>query len=165
MNYKVEYQSPLGVLTLTSDGENITGLWIESQKHFDPRRWLDAQDGKALPVLQQAKKWLDAYFSGSSSLPPLPPLSPTGTPFQMEVWEILRTIPYGQTMTYGQIRDILAQRREKKTMSAQAVGSAVGRNPISILVPCHRVVGTGKNPGGYDGGLEKKHYLLRLEKP
>ena len=164
MNYKAEYASPLGVLTLISDGESIKGLWMEGQKGFDPIRWMDAEDGSMLPVMQQATTWLECYFSGESDLPTLPPLAAEGTPFQMEVWEILRTIPQGKTMCYGQIRDILTERQDKKTMSARAVGNAIARNPISIMIPCHRVVGAGNHLGGYAGGIERKIYLLSLEK-
>jgi len=164
MYYKTELDSPLGRLTMVSDGSSIVGLWMEGQKQFHPEKWMHAAQGDNLPVMQLGIKWLECYFSGSTSLPQLPPLAPAGTDFQMEVWQILLQIPYGQTVTYGQISNILAERRLDRGMSAQAVGTAVGKNPISIMIPCHRVVGTGINPGGYDGGLERKHILLRIER-
>ncbi|MDO4281848.1 MAG: methylated-DNA--[protein]-cysteine S-methyltransferase, partial [Peptococcaceae bacterium] len=117
------------------------------------------------PVLAQARRWLEAYFDGQSpeALPPLPALAPQGTSFQKSVWEILRTIPYGQTVTYGDIAARIAAERGLKSMAAQAVGHAVAKNPISILIPCHRVVGKNGSLTGYAGGIDKKIALLALE--
>lgn len=160
MLYTSHYASPLGGMTLVSDGTALVGLYFDGQKYF--AEGLDAKrTQKNLPIFKEARRWLDVYFSGRK--PDFtPPTAPAGTAFQQSVWEILRTIPYGETTTYGAI----ARRIEQNTgcrMSAQAVGGAVGRNPISILIPCHRVVGTNGSLTGYAGGLDKKAYLLRIE--
>ena len=157
MQYVSHYQSPLGRLLLASDGESLTGLWFEGQKYF--ARSLDgAQIPKELPLFQSAAEWLDVYFSGRE--PDFtPPLRPAGTAFQREVWQLLQAIPYGQTATYG----ALAKELGRPALSARAVGGAVGRNPISILIPCHRVVGADGSLTGYAGGLERKIRLLELE--
>lgn len=155
------YQSPIGNILLAADDVGLTGLWFEGQKYF--ALYLDKEHVKKdLPVLTQAKKWLDVYFSGREPDFKLP-LHFCGTDFQNEVWEILYSIPYGQTMTYGEIARQLAAKRGLNRMSAQAVGGAVGRNEISIIVPCHRVVGTGGSLTGYAGGIDKKIALLKLE--
>lgn len=161
MQYTAVYQSPLGPITLAADGQALTGLWFEGQRY--DRRGLDqAGEEKGLPVLRQAKAWLDIYFSGVA--PDFtPPLRFTGTAFQNQVWTILAAIPYGQTRTYGDIARELAHCQGLARMSAQAVGGAVGRNRISIIVPCHRVVGADGSLTGYAGGLRKKAELLRLE--
>lgn len=145
-----EYPSPVGTLYLTADEGGLTGIWMHPEKTED------------FPVLSQAKDWLDGYFSGNPTEIPFP-LNPHGTPFQKQVWELLLTIPYGETTTYGAIAREMAERCGKETMSAQAVGQAVGANPISILIPCHRVVGANGKLTGYAGGLEKKEWLLRHE--
>lgn len=156
------YQSPLGAVTMAARGEALTGLWFDGQKYFGATL-TEACEEKKLPVFDAAKRWLDIYFSGV--LPDfMPPLDTGGTEFQREVWEILKTIPYGKTMTYKQIGAKIAEKRGLPTMSAQAVGNAVGRNPISILIPCHRVVGSNGSLTGYAGGIEKKAALLTLEK-
>lgn len=158
MIYTVHYTSPLGGITLASDGMALTGLYFDGERDFPD---LSAAHKKDLPVFGEAMRWLDLYFAGKEP-DFMPPLAPVGTTFQQAVWEILRTIPYGGTMTYGAI----AKRLEKvtgKRMSAQAVGGAVGRNPISILIPCHRVIGADGSLTGYAGGLDKKEYLLGLE--
>lgn len=162
MQYISHYQSPLGKILLAADEEGLTGLWFEGQKYF--ALYLDKEHmEKELPVFENAKKWLDIYFSGRE--PDFtPPLHFTGTDFQSQVWEILCTIPYGQTMTYGAIAKELAAKKGLSRMSAQAVGGAVGHNEISIIVPCHRVVGSKGSLTGYAGGIEKKVKLLRLEK-
>ena len=158
MIYTAHYNSPLGGITLTSDGMALTGLYVDGERDFPD---LSPGRKKDLPLFGEVMRWLDLYFAGKE--PDFSPaLNPTGTAFQMSVWEILRTIPYGETTTYGAI----AKRLEKKTgkrMSAQAVGGAVGRNPISIIVPCHRVIGANSSLTGYAGGLDKKEYLLELE--
>ncbi len=160
MQYITTYASPLGGIVLTAGGAALTGLWFEGQKGCPlPTEY---EDGADLPVLRQAVEWLDVYFSGRD--PGFtPPLRPTGTPFQNEVWTILLTIPYGQTRMYGEIARELAQKRGIPRMSAQAVGGAVGRNAISIIVPCHRVVGSDGSLTGYAGGLARKFELLKLE--
>ncbi len=161
MEYTAAYYSPLGDITLASDGDALTGLWLEGQKYY--AYGLDrVREEKDLPVFQQTREWLDLYFSGKE--PGFtPPLLLQGSDFQKKVWAILATIPYGQTRTYGDIAQEVAQKRGRAKMSAQAVGGAVGRNPISIIVPCHRVVGTNGNLTGYAGGIQKKIALLKLE--
>ena len=154
------YSSPLGRLLLRSDGEALTGLWFEDGTYC-PRN-VSTDGWGQCPALDRAREWLDVYFSGRE---PgfLPPLRLTGTPFQLAVWDLLRRVPYGATVTYGELAGQIAQSRGLARMSAQAVGGAVGRNPISILVPCHRVVGKSGALTGYAGGLEKKSALLKLE--
>lgn len=156
MNYNAHFDSPLGGITLASDGKALTGLFFVGQKYFGsalgPRTILSAE----LPVFDDAHRWLNIYFSGHEPDFMLP-LSLKGTPFQQRVWKELLTIPYGQTVTYGELAHRLGCR------SAQAVGGAVGRNPISIIVPCHRVVGSDGSLTGYAGGLDRKRALLQLE--
>ncbi len=162
MQYTSKYKSPLGDILLAADEIGLTGLWFEGQKHF--ALYLDKDHvEKELPIFKKAKRWLDIYFCGKEPNFALP-LHFIGTPFQNEVWKILYSIPYGKTMTYGEIAKVLAVRRGIKQMSAQAVGGAVGRNEISIIVPCHRVVGANGTLTGYAGGLDKKIALLSLEK-
>lgn len=162
MEYTTKYQSPLGDITIASDGETITGLWFDNQKYF--ARTLSKDNfQKDLAIFNKTKKWLDMYFKGIEPDFNLP-ISIRGTKFQEEVWKILTEIPYGTTCTYGDIAKKIAQRHNKKTMSAQAVGGAVGHNPISIIIPCHRVVGTNKSLTGYAGGIHRKVSLLELEK-
>ncbi|HIX68703.1 MAG TPA: methylated-DNA--[protein]-cysteine S-methyltransferase [Candidatus Anaerostipes excrementavium] len=162
MQYISHYHSPLGNILLAADQIGLTGLWFEGQKYF--ALYLDKEhEEKEVPVLQQTKKWLDIYFSGKEPDFKLP-LHFTGTDFQNEVWEILSAIPYGQTTTYGEIAKQIAAKRGLARMSAQAVGGAVGHNEISIIVPCHRVVGSNGSLTGYAGGIDKKIKLLTLEK-
>jgi methylated-DNA-[protein]-cysteine S-methyltransferase len=174
--YTTNYKSPLGRLLLASDGENITGLWMDGQKYYG--EFADGKDKKAgngvavggdeamrddnLPVLIAAKDWIDRYFGGDKPDIAELPLSPAGGDFRRAVWDILRTIPYGETITYGDIAKAIAAKTGKR-MSAQAVGGAVGHNPISIIIPCHRVVGANGNLTGYAGGLDKKIKLLEHE--
>ncbi len=151
--------SPLGPITLASDDEALTGLWFQGQKHYpDLAGWQEAD----LPVFDQARTWLDAYFDRKAPGFP-PPLRPGGTAFQKEVWAILSAIPYGTTRTYADVAQELARRRGLPRMSARAVGSAVGKNPISLIIPCHRVVGKSGRLTGYAGGLDRKRALLALE--
>lgn len=161
MNYICSYHSPLGAITLASDGSAITGLWFDGQRY--DRDTLTAQyEEKELPVFVETTRWLDCYFKGEA--PGFtPPLALNSTPFRMEVWEILRKIPYGKTMTYGGIAKELAARYGLVKMSARAVGGAVGHNPISLIIPCHRVVGSNGSLTGYSGGIDKKVSLLKLE--
>ena len=171
MIYKTSYDSPLGSLLLLADEKGLTGLWFEKQKHFAYGRTgfeADAADSVetcgdgSLPLLSEAERWLDLYFAGKKPDFDLP-INLSGTEFQKKVWEILCTIPYGATMTYGQIAAQLAAEQGITRMSAQAVGGAVGHNPISILIPCHRVVGSNGSLTGYAGGIRKKLALLELE--
>ena len=159
MQYRYPLSSPLGGITLTSDGEALTGLWFEGGRHFPD---LSAAAERALPVFRETETWLGRYFRGEAP-GALPPLCPGGTPFQRAVWDLLLTIPYGETTTYGALARELARRRGIPRMAAQAVGQAVGRNPISILIPCHRVLGAGGSLTGYGGGLDRKRWLLALE--
>lgn len=161
MQYIGGYSSPLGGILLAAEDGGLVGLWFEGQKYF--ARTLDPDHAELPhPVLEEARRWLDLYFSGAE--PDFtPPLRLTGTPFQQEVWTLLQAIPYGETVTYGQLARRLAERRGASRISARAVGGAVGRNPVSILVPCHRVVGSGGSLTGYAGGVERKRRLLRLE--
>ncbi len=159
MQYSSHYCSPLGGITLASDGQNLTGLWFDGQKYF---ALSPCHEERALPIFEQCSLWLDTYFRGE--IPGfMPPLALHGSPFRLAVWEVLRSIPYGQTITYGDIARKIAQQRGLPHMSAQAVGGAVGHNPISIFVPCHRVVGTNGSLTGYAGGIDKKIALLGLE--
>lgn len=162
MQYISHYCSPIGGILLAADDIGLTGVWFEGQKYFALS--LDKEhEEKELPLFEKAKQWLDIYFSGKEPNFTLP-LHFTGTAFQNEVWEILCTIPYGHTMTYGEIAKQIAAGKGLPHMSAQAVGGAVGRNKISIIVPCHRVVGTNGSLTGYAGGIHKKVKLLQLEK-
>lgn len=161
MQYTHYYSSPLGKILLAADEKGLTGLWFEGQKYF--ALYLDREhEKKMLPVFEKAVRWLDLYFSGKEPDFEVP-LHFTGTDFQNEVWEILYSIPYGKTMTYGEIAKQIAAKRGLKRMSAQAVGGAVGHNEISIIVPCHRVVGANGSLTGYAGGIDKKISLLKLE--
>jgi methylated-DNA-[protein]-cysteine S-methyltransferase len=162
MDYICHYDSPLGGITLGSDGEALTGLWFDGQKFFG--NTLQPQHREAdLPVFQETRRWLDVYFSGRE--PGFTPKIRTrGTPFRMAVWKTLLNIPYGKTMTYGEIAARVAASSEVGRMSAQAVGGAVGHNPISLIIPCHRVLGADGKLTGYAGGLDRKSRLLQMEK-
>lgn len=161
MIYTHQFLSPLGEMLMAGNEKGLTGLWFCGQKYF--RLGLDPDHKeKALPVFQQAEQWLRIYFSGKEPDFSVP-LHFSGTEFQKEVWKLLCDIPYGQTTTYGEIARRLALQKELPHMSAQAVGGAVGHNKISVLVPCHRVLGSNGSLTGYAGGLEKKKYLLELE--
>ena len=162
MNYIHHYTSPLGRITLAGNGEALTGLWFDGQKYF-PHKLISESTEAELPIFTQTIKWLDKYFSG---IEPsfTPPISLQTTTFRKVVYEILLTIPYGQTTTYGEIANILAKQKSIQRISAQAVGGAVGHNPISIIIPCHRVIGADGSLTGYAGGLGKKIALLKLER-
>ena len=155
MDYTFHYPSPLGGITLASDGEALTGLWFDGQKYFADT--LDAEYAeKALPIFDEAARWLDLYFGGT--VPDFTPkLNPHGSAFRRMVWNVLLSIPYGHTITYGEIAQRLGCR------SAQAIGGAVGHNPISLIIPCHRVLGADGSLTGYAGGMDKKRRLLELE--
>jgi methylated-DNA-[protein]-cysteine S-methyltransferase len=159
--YCSTYESPFGLITLGSDGESLTGLWIKAQKYHPDVN--DMGESNNLPVFNIAKKWLDSYFAGEK--PPISSLrlAPTGSDFRKEVWRILTEIPYGTVVTYGDIGKKAAVALGKTSMSGQAIGGAVGHNPISIVIPCHRVVGSNGSLTGYAGGLDMKIKLLELE--
>lgn len=162
MTYIYHYHSPLGSITLSSNGTELTGLWFDGQKYFGDTLGEEYEE-KNLPIFEETARWLDIYFSGKS--PDFTPaLSMETTPFRKAVWKIMLTIPYGRTMTYGEIANRIAKQKGLPNMSAQAVGGAVGHNSISLIVPCHRVVGTNGSLTGYSGGIDKKVKLLTLEK-
>ena len=163
MLYATEYASPIGDLTVASDGEHIVGLWLNGQKYYmgtlpEAPVWKDD-----LPVFDAVRSWLDRYFAGQKPDPHTLPLKPIGGAFRQAVWECLSEIPYGEVTTYGAISKKVAAKLGRESMSAQAVGGAVGHNPISILIPCHRVVGSNGSLTGYAGGIDKKIHLLALE--
>ena len=150
------YDSPLGSMMMASDGQVLTALWFDGTRR-EPRFVDETTTTTMLPVFDETRRWLDLYFAGKN--PDFTPLlAPQGTPFQHQVWDILLTIPYGKTMSYGDVA-----RRISPTMSAQAIGGAVGRNPIGIIIPCHRVIGADGSLTGYGGGLDRKRWLLELE--
>lgn len=162
MIYIEHCHSPLGGITIAGNGSEITGLWFDGQKYFGESLPETYEESK-LPVFEETKRWLEIYFSGKA--PNFtPPLRMETTDFRRGVWEILLTIPFGQTMTYGEIARKMAEKRGLSQMSAQAVGGAVGHNAISLIIPCHRVVGTNGSLTGYAGGIEKKVQLLAMEK-
>ena len=161
MNYYFEYESPIGLLLIKSDGENITWLGVKGQKYFVDSLEESKKDA-TLPVFIATKQWLDIYFSGENPTF-TPPLAPKGGVFREAVWSILSDIPYGEVVTYGDIAKIIAQQRGVARMSAQAVGGAVGHNPISIIIPCHRVVGANGSLTGFASGIEAKIMLLETE--
>ena len=162
MTYIQHYSSPLGGILLAADEIGLTGSWFDGEKYFAdnlPAEHVERQT----PILTEAARWLDIYFTGKE--PGFtPPLHPIGSPFRQAVWEILLQIPYGQTTTYGEIARQLAEKQGLEKMSAQAVGGAVGHNEISVIIPCHRVVGTSGSLTGYAGGIDKKVKLLELER-
>ena len=161
MIYTCTYQSKLGEILMAADETGLTGLWFTGQKYFAntlPNEYISQETS----ILEEAKRWLDIYFSGKKPTF-TPPLHPAGSAFRQAVWQILLQIPYGQTTTYGEIARQLAAMQKTPHMSAQAVGGAVGHNEISIIIPCHRVVGTSGSLTGYAGGIEKKVALLQLE--
>ena len=162
MIYTNYYNSPIGRITMASEGTALIGLWFEGQKYFADSIKEECTE-KDLDIFDDTSRWLDIYFSGKE-----PDFTPkiliTGTPFRKSVAEIMLTIPYGKTMTYGEIANVIAKEKGIAKMSAQAVGGAVGHNSISIIIPCHRVVGTNCSLTGYAGGLDKKIQLLKLEK-
>ncbi len=162
MNFVTYYHSPIGKVQLTSDGSCLTELRIEKQFGFNDYQ-SDTCQNNHLPIFSQTKKWLDDYFNKKQPAINALPLAPIGSSFSHIVWDILENIPYGKLMTYGEIAQIVAQKTGKEKMSAQAIGQAVGHNPISIIIPCHRVIGTNGNLTGYAGGLDIKIKLLKIE--
>ena len=161
MIYTCKYKSPLGEILLAADEIGLTGLWFEGQKYF-ANTLPDERISQETEILSEAKKWLDIYFSGEKPTF-TPPLHPAGSTFRQAVWQILSEIPYGQTITYGEIASKIAERENISHMSAQAVGGAVGHNEISIIIPCHRVLGKKCEITGFGGGLPAKRFLLKLE--
>ena len=162
MQYIYKYQSPIGGITIASDGSSLTGLWFDGQKYFAASLSPEHEE-KVLPVFEQTIEWLDCYFSGKN---PgfMPEIHLESTPFRLSVWEILKKIPYGKIITYKDIAKEIARLNGLPSMSMQAVGNAVGHNPISIIIPCHRVVGSSGSLTGYAGGIDKKVKLLELER-
>ena len=158
--YLQKYSCPMGQLLLAADDSALVQLRFDAEKQLGslPKDIAFVET----PVLQATKRWLNSYFSGQEP-DFMPPLRPTGTDFQQKVWQLLRQIPYGETTTYGEIARTLAAQQGQSRMSAQAVGGAVGRNPIAILIPCHRVIGASGKLTGYAGGLDKKRFLLSNE--
>ena len=156
MEYRITYPSPLGELTLASDGSALTGLWIKGQKYFGSgvESWEEKGD---IPVFAEVSRWLDDYFAGEQPDPQILPLAPSGTDFRCRVWQALLDIPYGEIITYGELADRIG------CGSARAVGGAVGHNPISIIIPCHRVLGADGALTGYAGGIDCKRWLLAHE--
>lgn len=163
MYYGTTYDSPLGELTIASDGDSLTGLWIQGQQYFLSTVQESMEERENLPVFQNTKQWLDAYFQGKKPTITELPLAPKGSAFRQEVWKILCKIPYGEVTTYGAIAKEMAKIQGKEQMSAQAIGGAVGHNPISIIIPCHRVIGSNGSLTGYAGGIDKKIHLLEIE--
>lgn len=162
MLYCTQLDSPLGTVTLFSDGAALCALHLAGQKHGFPKAEAKRKDD--LMLFAAVKKWLEDYFAGKRPEIDAIPLAPQGSEFQKLIWGYLREIPYGETVTYGDLAARAAKELGKKAMSAQAVGGAVGRNPVSIIIPCHRVLGAGGKLTGYDGGLDKKTWLLEHEK-
>ena len=160
MTCLTKLSSPLGPLFLASDGESITGLWLEGQKYFASGLEAETEERADLPAFRRAEAWLSAYFE-KRDLPSLPPLAPGGSEFRQRVWKLLLEIPFGEVTTYGALTERL--KAAGVPASPQAVGGAVGHNPISILIPCHRVVGADGSLTGYAGGVDKKRFLLELE--
>lgn len=163
MSYSTHYSSPLGMIMLASDGENIIGLWLKGQKYFAVTMTEEMTEKGDLPVFIAAKNWLNRYFASEKPAISELPLAPRGGEFRRTVWNILCQIPYGEVTTYGKIAKEIAGRMGKESMSGQAVGGAVGHNPISIIIPCHRVVGANGSLTGYAGGIDKKLRLLEHE--
>lgn len=161
MIYRCQIDTPLGSITAAAEQDTLTGLWFEGQKYYPSQsdQWTDYSEHEVFKAL---RLWLTDYFEGKDEKIMLK-LCPKGTPFQRAVWDMLLEIPFGQMTTYGEIAKKIAQQKGVATMSAQAIGGAVGHNPISILIPCHRVVGAKKNLTGYAGGLDKKEALLKIE--
>lgn len=161
MHYTSIYQSPVGEILLAADEAGVVGIWFKGEKYF--AYCLDEEnEPRETDIIKEVKRWLDIYFEGKDP-EFIPPLHMIGTPFQIEVWNILREIPFGETTTYKEIARKIAKNRGIERMSAQAVGTAVGKNSINLIVPCHRVVGTNNSLAGYAGGIDKKITFLKLE--
>ena len=163
MIYSMRYSSPVGPLMMACKGESLVGLWLEGQKYFGDTVEEEMMENYNLPAFTAAKDWLDKYFAGQKPAISDLSLAPNGGAFRAAVWDILCEIPYGEVTTYGEIAKKMAAKMNKASMSSQAVGGAVGHNPISIIIPCHRVVGANGSLTGYAGGLDKKIKLLEHE--
>lgn len=163
MFYYTKYNSPIGKLTIASDENNIIGIWIEGQKYFGGTISGQMKIAENIDILNRAKEWLERYFRGDKPSSFELPIKPIGGEFRQIIWRILREIPYGKVITYGEIAKKVAEIQNKERMSAQAVGGAVGHNPISIIIPCHRVIGAKGDLTGYAGGIEIKKRLLEFE--
>ena len=163
MYYMTKYPSPVGQITLACDGDNLVGLWLAGQKYYGGTISDVMTEKSGLPIFDTAKKWLDRYFNGEKPAVSELPLAPIGGEFRQSVWKILCEIPYGEVTTYGDIAKKMAEKMKRESMSSQAVGGAVGHNPISIIIPCHRVVGANGSLTGYAGGVATKAMLLELE--
>lgn len=161
--YKAYYNSPLGKLLLASDGKNLTGLWFEGQKHYLSNIKQELELKENLDIFNETKIWLNKYFKKQKPSIEVLNLKPEGSKFRVEVWKTLCKIPYGEVITYGDIAKEVATKMNKKTMSAQAIGGAVSHNPIGIIIPCHRVIGSDGSLTGYAGGIDKKIKLLEIE--
>ena len=162
MDYTYHYSSPIGGITMASNGESLTGLWFDGQKYFAStlsQRHMEKQ----LPVFDRTCEWLDLYFSGKGP-DFMPHVFMCVSNFRRDVYEILMTIRFGETTTYKEVADLIAKKHRIISMSAQAVGGAIAHNPISLVIPCHRVIGTNGKLTGYAGGLDKKEWLLNMEK-
>ena len=164
MYYKTYYQSPLGEILIVSDEQNLIGLWIDGQKYYLSGIKQELVQNAEIQILCKTKKWLNRYFNGEKPEIKELQLAPLGNEFRQNVWKILCDVPYGETITYGEIAKKIAKIMNRSNMSAQAIGNAVGHNPISIIIPCHRVIGSNGNLTGYAGGIDKKVMLLKLEK-
>lgn len=164
MIYTTHYKSPIGDLLLASKDNKLIGLWIEGQKYYMSNFLEEMKENDNDKTLLKAKKWLDRYFNKEKPSIKELELNPMGSEFRQAVWKILCEIPYGKVTTYKEIAEEIAEQKGIDKMSAQAVGGAVGHNPISIIIPCHRVVGTNGDLTGYAGGIDKKKYLLEHEK-
>ena len=155
------YAAPYGRYVMAAEDGALTGLWLEGQKYF-PSDLPEPSDGES-EIFARVRRWLDAYFAGKQPEVSALPIAPKGSDFAQSVWQLLLEIPCGQTVTYGQLAKRLAEQRGLAQLSAQAVGGAVGHNPISVIIPCHRVLGAKNQLTGYAGGLEVKTFLLKLE--
>ena len=161
MVFSHHYDSPLGGITMASDGDALTGLWFDGQKYFGSTLSAGSAE-RSLPVFAEADRWLDLYFGGG--IPDFTPaLNPKATEFRKTVWGILRTVPYGHTVTYGRIAEIMSPQPSSARLSARAVGGAVAHNPVSLIIPCHRIVGSDGSLTGYAGGISRKKALLEME--
>lgn len=162
MLFTTSYQAPFCRITMSSNGKQLTGLWLDKQESLTPSSFPLPENTTISDIFKPAETWLDCYFEGKC--PGFTPdLTLDGTPFQLEVWNLLKTIPYGETVCYKDIAREIARIRKIKCMSAQAVGRAIGQNPISLIIPCHRVIGSNGNLTGYAGGIHNKLRLLTLE--
>ena len=163
MYYMTQCESPVGQITLASDGQNLVGLWLKGQKYFGDTVNEEMKTADDLDIFKATNNWLNRYFAGENPAISELALAPIGGTFRQEVWRLLCEIPYGEVTTYGEIARKVAEKLLKTNMSAQAVGGAVGHNPVSIVIPCHRVVGTNGSLTGYAGGVDKKIWLLTHE--